>query len=820
MIFGLLFDKYPRHLNTSNTMFSNFFKSTLRLFKKNLAFSLINVVGLAIGIACSILIMTYVWHELSYDKFNQKAERTYRLAQRALLGNTQINQTWTSAPMPAALYNEYPEVEYVARITEIGRRTVKYNDVIFIEDRMMVADSSIFDVFTFPFVTGEAKHALNQPNKVVITQSTAKKYFGDENPIGKSLLLKNNRSEKVLEVTGVIQDVPVNSHLHFDFLVSILSFEGFYNGTEWFNNNFRTYIVLRQGVDVEDFEAKIPEFTNKYLFDGRYEEISTKHNAYWEIYLQPLLDIHLNSDITGEFEPNGNESYVYIFVLVAIIILLIACINFMNLSTAKSSTRAKEVGVRKVVGASRKSLIIQFIGESIFTSIVALLVGVFIAELLLPSYGNLLGRQLEINYLDSLFIIPLLLSLAILVGLVSGSYPAFFLSSFKPVEVLKGKILRGAKRPWLRNTLVVVQFSISIILIIGTIVIYRQLMFIQNERLGFDKEQVVTLRNPFALGSNLDVFVEELKKLEGINEVTVSSTIPGREFNNIGFNCDGNKGFSLNLCICDEHFMDVMKLEMADGRFFSKDFPSDSLAMIINEAASQIIDWDNPIGNFINDNSPTPTKFKVIGVVKDFYYESKHQKVRPMALLMHNRAFGATSEFISIRVSHSRFSEIIPKVEAVWKKLASGLPIDYFFLDQQYDALYRNEKQTKQLFVVFSILAIFIACLGLLGLTSYMAEQRTKEIGIRKVMGATVSTITISLTTNFLYWVLISNLLAWPIGYYLMTRWLEGFAYKVNIAWWIFGFAALLSILIGLITVGYLSIRAATRNPVDSLRYE
>jgi putative ABC transport system permease protein len=801
-------------------MFSNYIKSTIRLFKKNLGFSFINVIGLAIGIACSVLIMTYVWHELSYDRFNEKAERTYRLAQRALLGNTQIDQTWTSAPMPAALYNEFPEIEHVARITGISRRTVSYNDKIFIENRALMADSSIFDIFSFPFVAGSAKNALNQPNKVVLTKSTAQKYFGDENPIGKSLRFSNNNSDKTLEVSGVIEDVPTNSHFHFDFLVSILTFDGYYNGTEWFNNNFRTYLVLQEGFNYKEFEAKLPSFTNKYLFEGRYEEIKTKHSGYWEIYLQPLLDIHLNSDITGEFEPNGKKSYVYIFIVVAVIILLIACINFMNLSTAKSSTRAKEVGVRKVVGASRGSLINQFIGESIFTSIIALVLGMVIAETLLPAYGNLLGRQLEINYFQNLFIIPLLFALALLVGLISGSYPAFFLSSFKPVEVLKGKLQGGTKRPWLRNTLVVVQFTISIVLIIGTIVIYKQLMFIQNERLGFDKEQVITLKNPFALGNNLNVFIEELKKFEGIKQITASSTIPGKEFNNIGFHCDANIGFSLNLCICDEHFMDVMKLEMAEGRFFSNQFPSDSMAIIINQAAAEIIEWENPVGNFIYDNGPDPMKFNVIGVVKDFYYESKHQKVRPMALLKHNGVFGWSANYISVRVNHKRFNEILPKIEANWEKLTNGLPLEYIFLNDEYDALYQNEKQTKQLFVAFSILAIFIACLGLLGLTSFIAEQRTKEIGVRKVMGATVSNITLSLSKNFTSWVLISNLFAWPLGYYLMTRWLEDFAYKVNIAWWMFGFAALLSIVIALLTVSYQSIRAATRNPVDSLRYE
>jgi len=802
-------------------MIKNFIKATIRSFKKNFGFSIINILGLSIGLACSVLIMVFVWHELNYDKFNEKADRIYRISQRALIGNTQINQTYTSAPLAEALLKEFPEVESVTRFANTGPQTVKYGDKIFIEKGIQRADSSLFDVFTLSFVKGSPTTALNRPNTAVITESIATKYFGDEDPINKTIKIYDDDSDLTFTVTAVIKDIPDNSHFHFDIFLSMTSFKGFYDGKRWFNNSFRTYVVLQKGFNYKEFEAKLPEFTNKYLFDGRYKELTEKNKgSFWEMYLQPLLDIHLNSDISGEFEPNGKKSYVYIFFVVAIIILLIACINFMNLNTAKSTARAREVGVRKVVGARRRSLIAQFIGESIFTSLIALAIGMAIVETLLPAYGNLLGRNLEIHYFNNYYVLPLLVLLALVVGIISGSYPAFFLSSFKPVNVLKGKLQGGGKRPWLRNTLVVIQFTISIVLIIGTLVIYKQLMFLQQERLGFNKEQVILLRNPFALGKNNQIFKDEVKKFDGIETVTFSTTIPGKSFSNIGFGSEGKNGFSLNICICDQDYQSVMKLEMEKGRFFSDDFITDTSAIIINEAAAKLLEWDDPIGKVITGGWYKTTNFNVIGVVKDFYYESKHQKVRPMALFKLNGAFNWTPGFISIRIKPGKFNDVIKYLDNSWKKFANGLPIEYSFLNEEYDILYKNEKQTKQLFSVFSVLAIFIACLGLLGLTSYMAEQRTKEIGIRKVMGASVSTITLILSANFTRWVLISNLFAWPIGYFLMTKWLEDFAYKVSISWWMFAVAALLSIIIALLTISYQSIKAATRNPVDSLRYE
>ena len=797
-------------------MIKNFIKTTLRSFKKNISFSLINILGLAIGISCSVLIFVFVRYELSYDRFYKNSDRIFRIAQKGLIRNSPLNQTGCPGPLPEALYNDYPEVESVTRIYNLGRQTIAYNENTFIESRVQAVDSTFFDIFSMPFIKGSSNGALNKPNTVVITESIAKKYFGNEDPISKSIRL----DDQELMVKGVIVDFPSNSHFHFDFLISIITFNGIYNDNRWGYNNYAEYFLLQKEYNYKDLEAKMPDLVNKYIFEGKYEELSKKNNVTWNIYFQPLIDIHLNSDIRGEFEVNGRKSYIYIFLVVALFILLIACVNFMNLNTAKSAYRSREVGVRKVVGAKKSSLISQFLGESITTSLIALIFGMAIAETFLPSFGNLMGRQLEIHYFNNFVVLPSLVLLALVLGIISGSYPAFFLSSFKPINVFKEKLNSGSRVPWLRNSLVVFQFTISIVLISSTVLVYRQLMYLQNEKLGFDKEQVIVLRNPFALNGKVDAFKKELLKSAEITNVSASTTLPGRSFPNWGCHTSDDTKFTLNFLSCDPNLIDVLKLEMVKGRFFSKDSPSDSTAIIINEAAVSLLEWKDPIGKIIQNNSPKPFNFKVIGVVKDFYYESKHQKVMPMAFAFLHGVNKSSERFISLRVKNANYAENIKFIDNSWRKFSNGIPIEYTFFNEDYDSLYRNEKQTRQIFVVFSILAIFIACIGLLGLSSYMAEQRTKEIGIRKVMGATVYKITFILSASFTKWVLLSNLLAWPIAYILMTKWLQNFAYKVSISWWMFIVAAVLSMLIAIITISYQSIKAATRNPVDSLRYE
>jgi putative ABC transport system permease protein len=803
-------------------MLKNYLKLTFRNLLKHKVFSLINITGLAIGIACSILIILFVTSELSYDKFHHKAGRIYRLAVRALIGDTKIKQTYSSAITFKMLLQDFPEIEQGVKFYNLRNRIVHTGEKVFYESDVFAVDANFFDVFSFPLVKGSPGTVLSRPNSVVITKKIASKYFGENNAVGKMLKIEFSGNPGTLdfEITGVSENVPGNSHFHYNFLISLVSFPDVINNPGWTANNFISYFVLKEGSSRKELEAKLPEFTRKYMGGDKFDQWVAKGN-YWEYYLQPLTEIHLHSDLSGEIEPNGNAAYVYIFLLVAVFILLIACINFMNLTTAKSAARAKEVGIRKVVGSSRSNLVKQFLGESIITSFIALALAIVIVESLLHTYSNFIGRQLEIHYFDNFIIIPSIIGLALIVGLLSGSYPAFFLSAFRPVSVLKGKLKEGIKSSWLRNILVIFQYSISIILIIGTIVVYKQLIFIQNERLGFDKEHVIMVKNPQALGGNIGPFKEKLLQYSSVQNVTISHRVPGKTLNNIGFGAEEVKeNFTLNLCCCDPDFKDVMKLEMAQGRFFSRDYPTDSSAVIINEAALKVFGWDQPLNKKLHDWSNPRNIFHVIGVVKDFHYESMHQKVRPMALLFLKGTYKWPANYISVRVNPGNISQTIQLIENTWEAFSPKLALAYSFLDEDYDRLYKNEQQTHQLFIVFSFLAIFIACLGLLGLASFMAQQRTKEIGIRKALGATVHHITVMLSKDFTKWVLLANLMAWPVAYLAMHKWLQDFAYRIEISWWMFVFAGVLAFIIALLTVSFQVLKAARKNPVESLQYE
>ena len=803
-------------------MFKNYLKLTFRNLLKHKVFSLINIAGLAIGIACSILIILFVTFELSYDKFHHKADRIYRLAVRALIGDTKIKQTFSSAITFKMLLQDFPEIQQGVKFLNIRNAIVNLDEKVFYESDVLAVDANFFDVFSFRLVKGSPGTVLSQPNSVVITEEIAYKYFGEKNVVGKILKIEFPEIPGIrdFEITGISENVPGNSHFRYNLLISSASFPDALNNTGWTTNIFISYILLKEGASRKELEAKLPEFTRKYMGGDRFDQWVARGN-YWEYFLQPLTEIHLHSDLSGEFEPNGSAAYVYIFLVVAVFILLIACINFMNLTTAKSAARAKEVGLRKVVGSSRSNLVKQFLGESIIISFIALALAIVLVECLLPVYSNFIGRQLEIHYFDNFIVIPSLFALALLVGLLSGSYPAFFISAFKPVSVLKGKLKEGAKSSWLRNTLVIFQYSISIILIIGTTVVYKQLSFIQNERLGFDKEHVIVIKNPQALSGNINPFKEKLLQYPGVQKVSISHDVPGKGTMNIGFGAEEVKeGLPLNLYCCDPGFKDVMKLEMAQGRFFSHDYPTDSSAVIINEAALKVLGYDHPINKKLNDWLDPQGTFHVIGVVKDFHYESMHQKVRPMGLFFLNGTYKWPPNYISVRLNPGNVSQTIQRIENTWSAFSPKLPLEYSFLDEDYDRLYKNEQQTQQLFMVFSFLAIFIACLGLLGLASFMAQQRTKEIGIRKALGATVNHIAVMLSKDFTKWVLLANLAAWPVAYLAMHKWLQDFAYRIEISWWMFVFAGVLAFIIALLTVSFQVVRAARKNPVDSLQYE
>ena len=657
---------------------------------------------------------------------------------------------------------------------------------------------------------------------MVLSKDTAVKYFGEIDVVGKIIKVDfaSNGGIFDFKITGVSENVPDNSHFHYDLLVSSASFPTYINDTGWSSNSFITYLLLNKGTSQAWFDEKLKDFTRKHMGGEKFDTWMAQGN-YWEYFLQPITEIHLNSDLNGEFEANGNRTYVFIFFVISVVILLIACINFMNLSTAKSSLRAKEVGLRKVVGSSRSRLIGQFLGESVLLSYISLGLGMVAVWLLLPKFSNLIGRQLEIHYFDNFIVIPSLLALGLFVGIVSGSYPAFVLSSFNPMTVFRGSSGEKKSGAWMRNALVIFQFSISIFLIIGTLVVYQQLKHFQNVNLGFEKEQVLVVRNPGSLGDNVIPFKEALSGNSQIIKVSGSNTLPGRNFSNIGFGAEGvENSFTLNLCVSDYDFLDTLKLEMASGRFFSREFGPDSHAAVINEKAAELLGWDDPIGKKINNWSRNRGDFIVIGVVKDYHYESLHQTIRPQALFLSGGYYTNNENYISIRLNTENIAETRKFVEKTWNSFVPNMPFEYSFLDQDYDNLYINERQTRKLFTVFSVLAIFIACLGLLGLSSFIADQKSKEIGIRKVLGATVMRIVTILNKSFIKWVLIANLLAWPAAWFVMNKWLQNFAYRINLSWWMFVLAAGLALFIALIIVSLQTVKAALRNPVDSLRYQ
>jgi putative ABC transport system permease protein len=795
-------------------MLQNYLKIALRNIKKHKGYTFLNIAGLAIGMAASILILLFVFHEMSYDRFHENADHIYRVSVRAMIGDTRIAQVFTPAILTPTLLKDYPEVLHSIRFQNFSRGVlVRRGDRVFNEQRVTLVDPEVFEVFSFPFIQGDPKSALVEPNTAVITVSTASKYFRDADPMGHRLTI----GDQDFKITGIMEDIPENSHFHFDIFSSIVSSDGI-NSTAWLANNYKTYILLREGCLKTTFDEKLSEVVKEYIYRGQ-EEFWAKGGNYWEYYLQPVTEIHLTSDIHGEFEVNGNAAYVSIFTVIALFIILIASINYMNLSTARSSGRAREVGIRKVVGASRTPLIWQFLAESVVSSLIALALALLSVQLLLPLFRNLVGKQgLRIPYLEQPLVLLMLVGLALLIGVISGSYPAFWLSAFRPISVLSGRLRSASKNTWLRNVLVLIQFSISIFLFVGTIIVYRQLHYIQNKKLGFDKEHVVVIRTPQSLGDRSEPFKQALFQYPEIVAVSGSSTLPGMGFNNVGFIPEGEEqAITLNLICCDYGFMETLNFEMSAGRFFSREFTTDSSGIIINETTVTLLGWEDPLRMHLNAGNQ---ELPVIGVVEDFHYESLHHSVRPGALLMLPGVYGWSERYISVRIRSENIRESLDLIRRTWDEFSAGLPFEYSFLDEEFDALYHNEQRTSRVFTIFSVLGIIISCMGLFGLASFAAEQKTQEIGIRKVFGASVPGLVFMLAREFTKWVIIANGVAWPMAYFAMNRWLRNFAYRTDFGWWTFALSGLIALLIALMTVSYQSVRAALANPVESIRYE
>ena len=801
-------------------MFKNYFKTAWRNIRKNKLFSTINILGLSIGIATCFIIMLYVQDELSYDRFNDKADRIYRIAFKANINGGKILEGNVMPPVAAVLKNDYPEVEEATRLNLNGDTKITYNNKTFKESKLAIVDSNFFSVFTLPFIKGNSKTALMEPHNIVLTKDMAHKYFNPEEPIGKLLKIDN----EVFKVAGVIDNIPANSHFHFDFFVP-LSDLPYARDPSWMSSGMFTYIVLKKGYDYKKLETKFPGMVEKYMGPQIQQQMGislsqfkTKGNELGFI-LQPLTSIHLYSETNFELEPGGNGSYVYIFGAIAIFMLAVACINFINLSTAGASKRAKEVGVRKVAGSGKRQLISQFLSESILITLFALIIAFVLIEIALPAFNNISGKHLSFNVKPMLAFI----ALGLLVGIIAGIYPAFYLSSFKPIAVLKGKLTSNNKSFGLRSSLVVFQFFISVALIISTIVVYQQMKFIQNKKLGYDKEQIITLPNSYALGKNEQVYKEEMLKDSRIVNATASSYKPaGPSNNNNALAYPEGHDNQLMKTVeyhVDENYIPTFGMQMAAGRNFSKDFATDSLGMIINESAAKAFGWGtlNAVGKTIirqNSDKGTNIPFHVVGVVKDFNFKSLHEAISP--LLMTLQPEGG----LIFKIKTTDVAGLLATMKKQWDSYNTDEPFTYTFMDDLFNKTYSAEQKTGTILNIFSLLIIFVACLGLFGLATYTAEQRTKEIGIRKVLGASVIQVTQMLSKEFIRLVLIASLIAFPAAWWAMNKWLQSFAYRINISWWVFVVAGFAALLIALATVSFQAIKAAIANPVKSLRTE
>jgi putative ABC transport system permease protein len=787
-------------------MIKNQIKTALRSLLKNKGFTFINILGLALGLATCLLIVFYVVDELSYDRYNTKYERIYRVNTDLKYGGNETSFAVAAPPVADALLKEFPEVERSMRIGGgVNIRFKKGNEVID-EKNAFYCDASIFDIFTLPLLQGDPKTALVEPNSMVISKSLALKYFNTTNAVGKVMLLVSDSS--LHEVTGVMENMPAQSHFRADILLGMQANKDH----SWSHFNTNTYILLKQGTDPNKLAAKFPALVRRNettpAFD--YSKFEAKGN-YIRLSLTPLTNIHLHSNRQRELGMNSNAQYIYIFSAIAIFILVLACINFMNLSTARSANRAREVGVRKVLGSSRKYLIAQFLSESLMVTLAATIIAVFAAWAILPLFNQISGKTLTINAHTFSWLLPATLVIIVVVGVLAGSYPAFFLSAFQPIQVLKGKLATGFKGSFLRSFLVVFQFSISIFLIIGTLVIYNQLTYIRNKDLGFNRSQVLIIKNVNAVDPK--VLKQQLKQLPGVVNATLTHYLPTSNLSALNYVTAGqDKKIETQFWQVDADYISTMGMKLVQGRNFNEQFLTDSSSVIINETVAKMIGYKGDPAAKISDRKD----YKIIGVVKDFNFTSLRDNITPVMLVMDNDWLPS----LSVRVNTNNLPALMQKIENKWKAMAPGLHIDYSFMDDDFNALYNNEQRMGTIFIVFTTLAIIIACLGLFGLAAYAAEQRNREISIRKVLGAEVATIVAMLSKDFIKLVFISIIIAMPLAWLIMQKWLQGFAYRQNFQWWDVAVTGLGALAIAFITVSYQSIKAALVNPVESLRSE
>lgn len=802
-------------------MIKSLLKHSLRTLNRQKGYFLINIAGLSIGIACSLIIALFIIHELSFDQFNEKKDRIFRLVISGVIGEQELNVAITSSTVAPTMMREFPEVEDFTRISTPNESLVEYMGKKYFEKGFIESDSSFFNVFSIPLLRGNKNSVLSEPHTLVISESTAVRLFDKDDPIDKSLLIGNDTVP--YRITGLMADFPETSHFTANMIGSFVT-NPRSRDPYWGNNNFGTYILLKPHTDSKHVNAKMPGMIRKYMGELAQQalgitidELITKNK--YTISLQPITEIHLNPKITqpANTKPANNPKYLYIFGSIALLIIIIAVINFMNLSTAQASKRAKEVGIKKVSGSTKGMLVRQFLTESILLSFASLVLAVVVIENFLPYFNRMLGIGLQLNLFSNWTTIPALLGLSLILGLIAGSYPAFFLSAFNPYTVLKGKFRDSMKNGRLRSILVIFQFSISIMLIAGTFIMFRQIRFMLNKDLGFNKEQLMVITHADAIGNHFKAFKDELAKIPEVLKVASSTAVPGHSESGKTYVVEGRVGeimeFKINYI--DYDFFETYGIKLTSGRDFNESFTDDNSSCIVNEIAVQRLNLHDPLSTRLVDNFE---KLSIVGTVKDFHFESLQNEINPYVFKFkaENRNYG----FFSIRLSTRATSQTIKDIENAWNTFANNDPIQFFFMDQDFEQKYQEEKQSARLSVIFSILAVIIASLGLFGLTSFTIEQRTKEIGIRKTMGASMPGIFYLISKEFVGLVSVSALISWPLIYFVAKNWLQNYHYRIELRPWDFLAGFIIALLVSLITISYRTIRSARTNPIEALRYE
>jgi putative ABC transport system permease protein len=810
-------------------MLKNYFRMALRNLIKNKIFSFINVFGLAVGLTCCMLIIAFLYDELSYDKYPEHANQIYRIGLKIIQNGGVADYPDVDVAVGAGIKNTFPEVLASTRISGLGDAFIRYNDKQFKEQHIAFCDSNFLQIFSIPLTDGNDKTALVAPNSIVVTSAFAKKYFGNEVAMGKALTI----GRTAFKVTGIIDKVPDNSHFHYDAFISMTSNNYAINGHTWSNLGFYTYFLLNKDADAKKLETKFPALITKYVAPEAGHDMgislaeAQKTVNSWHFYLMPVTDIHLRSNTKYELDANSDIQYVYIFSALAAFILLLACVNFTNLSTASSAKRSREVGIRKVLGSVKDQLIFQFLTESVLLTCCAMIFALLFVYLLLPSFNHLSGKHISILFFLNYKSLIAAVGLIFFVGILAGIYPAFFLSSFETISVLKGASSNTpAKRSGLRSGLVVFQFMISTALIIATIVVYQQLHFMQNKKLGYDKEQVLVLQDTYGLDSNQYAFKQKLLQDSRVVNATVSRDVPvvsgegymgGSQVYAKENKANENESeIHSNFFRIDYDYISTLGMKIIAGRNFLKDFHGDSSAVVINEAAVRDLGWkDNNTALNKTIISSGQHEYNVIGVVQDFNYASAKQKIAPVMMML-----GRNSGGIMIKIKTADIEGFLADVKKEWNGYNATTPFAYYFLDDKFASLYAAEEKTGQIFTMFAVIAVLIASLGLFGLVAFTTEQRTKEIGIRKVLGASINQVLVLLSKEFFLLVCVAFIISIPVTWWAMHNWLNNFAYRINISWWIFLVAGLLAVLIALMAISFLAIKAAVANPVRSLRTE